>query len=222
MWQKLYEEVKGSNFIVISVAMDSRPGDAEKWITEANPAYPVLLDRDHRLAALYHMVNVPQAVWIDERGMIVRPTESAGAYDGFRKMDRATKKVPEDAARITAAAKATYVSAVKDWVLKGEASEFVFDPDGARNHIPPMTEEQALAHTMFRLGQCLLRHGQVAEGDEWLRRASELHPESWCMWRQRAGKDDTGLAALSDFWARVDALGERPYHRRVDMRGMPK
>ena len=29
------------------------------------------------------MVNVPQAVWIDETGHIVRPTESAGAYRGI-------------------------------------------------------------------------------------------------------------------------------------------
>jgi hypothetical protein len=44
------------------------------------------------------MVNVPQAVWIDERGTIVRPTEPAGAYEGFRRMDRVTREVPADVA----------------------------------------------------------------------------------------------------------------------------
>jgi hypothetical protein len=80
----------------------------------------------------------------------------------------------------------------------------------------------ARAHAAFRLGQHLIRAGRAGEGDRWLAEASRLHPDSWCIWRQRAGVNDLGLAALEDFWARVDALGERPYHLRVDMKGMPK
>ena len=38
---------------------------------------------------------------------------------------------------------------------------------------------------------------------------------------QGAGVNETGLAALPDFWQRVDALGEDRYYTRVDMRGMP-
>ena len=135
MWQELYEELKGRGFMVIAVALDSRAGDPEKWIEAARPSYVCLIDRDHRLAELYNMVNVPQAVWIDERGRIVRPTESAGAYEGFRKMDRATRQMPEDVARITADAKATYVNAIRDWVLNGPASKHVFDPEGARARV---------------------------------------------------------------------------------------
>ncbi len=41
------------------------------------------------------MINVPQAVWIDERGHIVRPTETAGVTDGFRKMDTTTYAMPK-------------------------------------------------------------------------------------------------------------------------------
>ena len=41
------------------------------------------------------------------------------------------------------------------------------------------------------------------------------------MWRQRAGVTDLGLAALPDFWARVDNLGARKYYAAVDMPGMP-
>jgi hypothetical protein len=48
--------------------------------------------------------------------------------------------------------------------------------------------------------------------------ASRLHPESWTIWRQSAQKDATGLAAGPEFWARVDALGDRPYHRPIDMK----
>ena len=97
--------------------MDAISAAARPWIEAAKPSYPCLIDLDHRVADLYHMVNVPQAVWIDETGHIVRPTESAGAYEGFRAMDRATRKVPDEVAAITSLAKRTYVDAVRDWVF---------------------------------------------------------------------------------------------------------
>jgi hypothetical protein len=221
VWQGLYEELKGRDFLVIAVALDSRPGDAEKWIEAAQPGYLCLIDRDHRLAALYDMVNVPQAVWIDERGRIVRPTESAGAYEGFRKMDRVTRQMPEDVARITADAKTTYVAAVRDWVLNGPASRHVFDPAAARARVRVPSEDVARAHAAFRLGQHLIRRGQGEEGDRWLVEASRLHPESWCIWRQRAEVNELGRASSPAFWERVDALGERRYYAPVDMEGMP-
>jgi len=222
VWQELYEELEGHGFMVIAVAMDSREGAALPWIEAARPTYVTLIDRDHRLAELYNMVNVPQAVWIDERGIVVRPTETAGAYEGFRKMDRTTRQMPEDAARTTALARTTYLDAIRDWVRKGSASEHVFDGEPARAHVPAPTDDVARAHLAFRLGQHLIRHGRAEEGDRWLAEASRLHPDSWCMWRQRAGVNESGLAALPDFWARVDALGDRKYYAAVDMKGMPR
>jgi len=136
VWQALYEELKDHGFVVIAVALDSREGDPLPWIEAAAPTYPCLIDRDHRLADLYHMVNVPEAVWIDERGTIVRPTEAAGAYEGFRRMDRVTREVPADVARLTADAKATYLDAIRDWVRRGEASEHALDPARAQARAP--------------------------------------------------------------------------------------
>jgi AhpC/TSA family protein len=221
VWQGLYEGLKDQGFVVIAVALDSRPADPLPWIEAAKPTYPCLIDRDHRLAALYHMVNVPQAVWIDERGTIVRPTESAGAYEGFRRMDRVTREMPADVAKTTADAKATYLDAIRDWVRRGAASEHVFDAAAASRRMPVPSGDEARAHVAFRLGQYLIRQGRAAEGDRWLAEASRLHPESWAIWRQRAGVTELGLAAQPDFWARVDALGERRYYAPVEMKGMP-
>ena len=221
MWQALYEELRDRGFVVIAVALDSREGDPLPWIEAAAPTYPCLIDRDHRLADLYHMVNVPQAVWIDERGTIVRPTESAGAYEGFRRMDRVTRDMPAETARTTAEAKATYLNAIRDWVQLGQASEHAFDVERARARAPQPTEAEARAHVFFKLGQHLIRHGQADEGDRWLAEASRLHPDSWAIWRQRAGVTELGLAAQPDFWARVDALGARRYYAPVEMKGMP-
>ena len=221
MWQALYQELAPRNFTVLAVAMDSRPDAPRPWIEAAQPGYPCLIDRDHYVADLYHMVNVPQAVWIDETGQIVRPTESAGAYEGFRAMDRATRKVPEAVAKITAGAKRTYAAAVRDWVLHGARSEFAFDEAAARAHVPLPTEETVRAHAAFRLGQYLLRTGRGGEGDRYLAEAIRLHPDSWNLWRQRAEPNALGLAAGPEFWARVDALGERKYYAAGDMKGMP-
>jgi AhpC/TSA family protein len=221
VWQTLYEELAGLNFMIIAVAMDSREGDPLPWIEAAKPTYVSVIDRDHRLAQLYGVVNVPQAIWIDEKGRIVRPAETAGAYEGFRKMNRATREMPEEVARTTAQARTTYLDAIRDWVRRGDASEHAFRPEQARAHLPVLSEDVVTAHAMFRLGQFLIRRGEREEGDRWLGEASRRHPESWCIWRQRAGVNEQGFAALPDFWQRVDALGDERYYARVDMKGMP-
>ena len=221
MWQALQDELAQENFIVIAVAMDSREGDPLPWIEAAKPTYPTLIDCEHRLAELYGVVNVPQAIWIDESGRIVRPAESAGAYEGFRKMNRATRELPEDVARLTTQARTTYLDAVRDWARRGAASEHSLSAEGARAHLPVLTEDMVTAQAMFRLGQFLSRRGEKEEEDRWLREASRRHPDSWCIWRQGAGVTELGLAALPEFWERVDALGDKRYYAPVDMKGMP-
>ena len=201
--------------------MDRTPEAARPWIEAAKPSYPCVIDRDHRVAELYHMVNVPQAVWIDETGHIVRPTESAGAYEGFRSMDRTTRKVPDEVAAITSRAKRTYVDAVRDWVIRGRSSVHAFGPEQAAAHLTLPDDGVARAHAHFRLGQHLLRRGQEPAAQAEFEAARRLHPDSWNIWRQTAAVDARGLASGPEFWSRVDALGSRRYYAPVDMEGMP-
>lgn len=221
MWQKLQDDLKDQNFIVIAVAMDSRPDAARPWIEAAAPSYPALIDRDHRVAELYNMVNVPQAVWIDEEGRIVRPAENAGAFEAFRSLNFETMTVPEDKMATAANAKTTYVDAVRDWGMSGTDSVHAFDPGQARDHTAPPSAGMAQAHCHFRLGQYLLRQDRAEEGGEQLAEASRLHPTSWNIWRQAAEVNEMGLAAGPEFWARVNALGDDFYYPPVDMAGMP-
>jgi len=93
VWQSLFGDMKDHGFTVLAVALD-QPETARPWIEAAAATYPCLIDRDHHLADLYNMVNVPQAVWIDEEGRIVRPPETAGSMDAFRAMDRKTFTIP--------------------------------------------------------------------------------------------------------------------------------
>jgi Flp pilus assembly protein TadD len=129
--------------------------------------------------------------------------------------------MPEDAAGLTARAKATYLDAIRDWVRNGTRSLHAFTTDQARAHLPALSDDVVTAQALFRLGQALIRRGEVDEGNRRIKEASRLHPDSWCIWRQGAPVTEQGLAAQGDFWQRVDSLGERRYYSRVDMAGMP-
>lgn len=196
--------------MVVAVAEESRGADhARPWIEQAKSTYWQLIDTDHRLEDLYNLVNVPQAIWIDEQGRIARPPETAGSTDHFRRMDLATRTMsPEDqAARL--AARQAYLEAVRAWVATGRHA---LPAVQARAGLPKVTPEIAEARARFRLGVWLRAHGRQAEGDAQMGEASRLHPDSWSLWRQAADLDEVGKASGPDFWKRVKALGDKPYY----------
>jgi hypothetical protein len=210
VWQQLYDELKDKGFMVVAVAEESRGADhARPWIEQAKSSYWQLIDTEHRLSDLYNLVNVPQAIWIDEQGRIVRPPETAGSTDHFRRMDLKTRtmSLQDQAERL--AARQAYLDAVRAWVNSGK---YALSADAARAALPRVTPEIAEAHTRFRLGVWLRAHGRAAEGDRELAEASRLHPDSWSMWRQAADLDEVGKASGPEFWKRVQALGDRPYY----------
>ena len=210
MWQALYDELKDKNFRVVAVAEESRGAEhARQWIEQSKSTYWSLIDPDHRVADLYGMVNVPQSVWIDEQGRIVRPPETAGSTDHFRQMDLTTRTLAPELQEARAAARAAYLDAVKQWVVSGK---YALDPQTAAARLPRLTPEIALAHAHFRLGVWLKRRGKDAEAGRHLAEASRLHPDSWNMWRQAADLDAIGNASGPAFWERVKALGNRPYY----------
>ena len=196
--------------MVVAVAEESRGAEhARPWIEQAKSSYWQLIDTDHRLSDLYNLVNVPQAVWIDEQGRIVRPPETAGSTDHFRRMDLKTRTMsPEDQAE-RLAARQSYLDAVRAWVNTGR---YALPADETRAALPRVTREIAEAHARFRLGVWLRAHGNSVEGDRQMNTASALHPDSWSMWRQAADLDEVGKASGPDFWKRVQALGDRPYY----------
>src|SRR3954469_13689388 len=84
--------------MVVAVAEESRGTDhARPWIEQAKSDYWQLIDAEHRLEDLYNFVNVPAAVWVSEASRIVRPPETAGSTDHFRRMDLKTRTMsPKD------------------------------------------------------------------------------------------------------------------------------
>jgi hypothetical protein len=207
----MFESVKNEDFMIVSVAMDSDIEAARPWIEAASPDYVTLIDQNHLLSSLYNMVNVPQAVWIDEGGRIVRPVETGGSLDIAQDYDRETR----------AQAKLTYVQAVKDWAEKGCASRFLFGPDAAKKHVAVMSNKIALAHAKFQLGQYLKRNDRTDEADAIFAECRKLHPESWNIFRETTERADTGLAVGDEFWGKVKSLGDKQYYATIDMPGMP-
>jgi hypothetical protein len=183
----------------------------------APPAYPCLLDERHVVAQLYNMSNVPMAVWIDEQGQIVRPAEPAGASDGFRKMDRATFSMPAELAAQGRTTRMSYVDAVRDWARNGNASAYALSPDQIRARLQAPSSKEALATANFRLGHYLLSEGKNAEAQNYFDVARRLCPESWHFVRQALEMTGVGNASGPDFFAAVDALGDRPYYAPIEL-----
>ncbi len=209
MWQRLYDELKDSGFMIIAVAMDSRGESAVRGpIRKAKTTYVSLIDRDHVVAELYNMTNVPQAVWIDEDGKIVRPTEVSGAAMSFN-------------LRKTRRARALYLDAIRDWVGKGADSEVAFSDEEVRAHLPDFTPEIAEAHAHFHLGRYLWEHGSRNEAAALLKRAVDLNPDSWNFFRQMKNLEHVLGSGGPAFFRRVRARSKagKEYYPLPDMPG---
>jgi tetratricopeptide (TPR) repeat protein len=155
------------------------------------------------------MVNVPQAVWVDEAGKVVRPTEVSGAALSLNlaKMRRL---------------RSLYLDAIPDWVANGETSPYAFDEAAARAHLPEFTEDIALAHTNFHLGQTLWSQGDREEGAVFLEAAVELNPNSWNFYRQMKNLEHVLGSGGPAFFRRTRKHRKQglEYYPRPDMPGM--
>ena len=134
-----------------------------QWAVDEPPApltYPVLVDRDHALAELYGVVNVPSTVWIDEDGRIARPPVIAPADDKFKEFTQIDSTA--------------HHAALRRWVRDGVAP---LTPDEVRaRHEAPTPELQA-ARVERRLAMYLLRAGRADLAETHLARAARARAE---------------------------------------------
>lgn len=216
VWQALYSELGGQGFLPIAVALESRGVEAARpWIEAAGATYPCLIDRQHVVASLYDMPNVPYAVWIDEEGRIVRPPEPAGTNDAFRAMDRTTGALPRAELEQLRAERHAYQEALRDWVANGPASRFALPEDEARRRLRGDDADRACAAVNFRVGTYLWDEGYPEEGRIYLDEATRLDPASWAIRRQAWNLDEPTKSGGPEFWAAVEALGDNRYYPPV-------
>jgi hypothetical protein len=202
--------------IVVPEPMQAIMGwSAEQYAGAAAPTYPCLIDEKHVVAELYHMRNVPMAVWIDEVGRIVRPAEPAGATDGFRSLDRETYTLPSDVAAAGRAARARYTAALRDWIEHGADSRFALAESDARDRVAGLTANEALAAANFKLGQYLRGRGESELAKPWFDEAARLCPDHWTYFRQALQLEQIGKASGPEFATRVRSLGDRRYYEEI-------
>jgi hypothetical protein len=244
----VYDELREQGLVVLAVALDAGGADAvrnrvlcpdlaerpdamrkmmgwsdELWSRAAPPTYPCLIDTEHTLAELYQMTNVPMAVWIDERGRIVRPTESAGFGEGIRKMNPETFELPADELAVLVSNRTTYIDALRDWVRRGADSEFALDPDEVRRRMRLPDADDVLAAAHARLGHHLHQSGDDEGAKEHFRHASRLAPGKWPYLRQSMVLDPDLIGELNtapEFWAAAMASEHGQLYPAIDMPGM--
>ncbi len=214
MWQALRNEFHPKGFELVTVGLDTLGAEGcRAFIEAAKPQHPSLLDQHHVLADLFGVINIPSSVWIDERGMIVRPVEAAPAPP---QIPRATPRVnlpselpPRFVDIMTEAAKIkhdaqAYHAALRDWVDNGASSRFALKPDAVVERSRPRDDAKARGHAHFALATQLEIDGHHAAAVHHFREAHRLVPESWTFRRQAWSLEKVIDGPLARFWQGPD------------------
>ena len=191
--------MKDKNFEIISVAQDTGGAkDAGPWIEKSGAEYTVLIDAKHLVTKLYQMVNVPTAVWIDERGRIVRPNEVAyvdNRYKSLHGLDAAS-----------------YLDGIRDWVEKGERSPFALGEEELKKRLAAQKPDRAMADAEFALAEYLYRTGRGTDAIPHYKEAQRLDPENWNYKRQAWALSDAERDYGTSFMKEVQKLDGKPYY----------
>ena len=177
------------------------------------------------------MVNIPNAVWIDEEGMIVRPAEPAAIArprgegpewrgeispdlpERLQEMLREARKIPSQAAE--------YTNAIRDWVANGASSRFALPPDEVIERSGPRGEPEARAAALFELGQHLWHSGRQDLSPKYWREAHRLQPDNWTYKRQAWSLADPlqGPTDLydSDWLSDIRKVGPENYFPKLQL-----
>jgi hypothetical protein len=200
-WQKVYEELKDKDFEIISFAEDTGGEEAAgPWFDRGGATYTQVVDENHVISRLYNMVNVPTGVWIDEQGRIVRPNETA--YSGDVSLTLGGKTIAVNGG--------DYVAGLRDWVERGDDSDYALSPEEVAARVAPRTSEEAQAEAYFQLGNHFHRSGDSARADTYWAKAQELRPDSWNYHRQ--DWSFTPKEAGPNWMKKFLGLGDDPYY----------
>jgi tetratricopeptide (TPR) repeat protein len=205
----------------VTVSLElSDPEASRPFIEAAKPTHPSLLDPKHQLDALFGVVNIPNVIWIDETGMIVRPPEPGwppgNNYPEWLRAfldDRdaaAEKKAaaiehdnPELAARMRGGQdRHSYPDAIRDWAHKGAGSSFVMTPAQVLEASADRGVDKSEGAAHFELANHLWTAGDRDGAIEHFNHAHRLQPENWTYKRQAwslVGNENAGGGELGRF-----------------------
>ena len=210
MWQALRNELHGGGVEIVTVSLELRGPEASRpFIEAARAEHPSLLDPTHQLDALFGVVNIPNVIWIDEQGVIVRPPEPGWPGDtvypdSMREMMAERTRQAADAAASAestpgaAAAPAPnltnilqggqdrdeYPDAIRDGAKHGARSRYAMSADEVIAASQPRRLDASRAAAHFELGNVLWRSD---DRDGAIRHFNECHrlaPDNWTYKRQ--------------------------------------
>ncbi len=205
MWQGLREELKDSNFEIVTIAADAKGGGAvEPFITAAHQQHPSLLDENLRVAELYDVRNVPAIFWIDESGRMVRANDPVYAQRRNRETGEAT--LNEE-----------YLDAVRDWAARGAKSAYVMDETRLGARLPDLDFDDVAAAASFHLGTYLALHGHPDEALIHFKRAHSLRPENWTYKRQAWNLGDIERDYGTSFQEALKDPASGPFYPPLDL-----
>lgn len=211
---------------IVTVGLDVDAEAARPFIEAASPDHPSLIDSAHVVDERFGIVNVPNGVWIDEEGVIVRPAEPSfpglnPTTESFRNIDLTTLP-PEIADVLREAQKIRteperYVEMLRDWVDRGAESPYAHSPSEVIARSQPRSIAEATAAAEFDLGQHLHRNGDHDGAIVHWREAHRLYPDNWTYKRQawnfedpvRQGKTD---AYDGSWFEDVKKIGAENYY----------
>ncbi len=202
MWQKFRNELHADGLEIVTVGLETSGAEAcRPYIEAASPEHPSLIDQAHKSAELFGFINIPNAVWIDEDGMIVRPSETAPGPASIEREARnpfESITPPQHLMEIVGEAvniqssPAEYEAAIRDWVAKGAESEFALSADEVIARSQPRDEDAATGQAHFELAAHLEQLGHHDDAIPHYREAHRLTPNNFSYKRQAWSLEPSG------------------------------
>ena len=234
-------EVRPAGVEIVTVCLETLGAEEGRpYVEAAAPEHPTLLDVAHAVDAAFGIVNIPNAVWIDEDGRIVRPAEPAwpaprqagGRSPLLDSGEERLVAIAEQAAQIVSWTADAYADAVRAWARHGAASRFVLGPDEVLARSGDRSIEGSAAAAHFELAQTLEREGDHAAAVPHFRAAHRLAPDNWTYKRQawslsgpdgplkrfwQGPREGQAWEWESDWLQDIEASGAADYYRRTEL-----
>lgn len=197
----------------MTVCLEAMGADAARpYVDLAKPEHPSLIDVAHVVDERFGVVNIPNSIWIDEAGMIVRPAEPAWpSAPDLTVGDSAAEAVPAPppgrmgdmmaAASEIVTDRAPYLAALTDWVTKGAESEFALTPAEVVERSGARGLDESTAAAEFELGLHLHDQGDLESARSHFQQAHRLAPNNWTYKRQAWSIEPSPLQGpMARFW----------------------
>lgn len=192
VWQAFRNKVHSRGLEIVTVGMDTLGVEScRPFIEAAKAEHPSLIDVNHAMAEQFGVVNIPNGIWIDEEGIIVRPAEPAYAPGGTTPPPSAPPaglpkrmiEIMTEASKISNDRDA-YGNALLDWIEKGSKSQFALSPSEVISRSVPRDADASCAAAHFVLAQHLWNTGHKDAAIRNFRETHRLDPGNFSYKRQ--------------------------------------